>query len=125
MPIREPFGAIFQPFNSGIGADDRLEFIRCVGGRQPEIHEVWTFGNYGITREVHTFARRDIGAFFGDCFGTNYLAENGRRMPMYGRKLINGSVDWVGVPTFLRNDGPPWDDNIWCPSPRSGLIGTY
>ena len=26
---------------------------------------------------------------------------------MYGRKFINGSVEWLGVPTFLRNDGLP------------------
>ena len=86
MPISDPVGSIYQPFNYGSGANDVLEFIPCVGGRQPEIHEVWTFGDDGITPEVHPFARVDVSAFIGDCFGANYLAENGQRLPMYGLK---------------------------------------
>ena len=74
MPRREPVGDIRPPFNSGSGDDDGLEFIRCVGGQKPEIHEVWTFGDDRITHEVHPFAHVDIGAFLRDCFGTNYLA---------------------------------------------------
>ena len=50
MPRRESIGAIFQHFNSSSGSDDRVEFIRCVGGQQPQIREVWTFGDDGITR---------------------------------------------------------------------------
>ena len=125
MTICELVGAIRQAFNSGSETDDGLEFIRCVGGRQPETHEVWNFGDDRITRKFYPVARVDISAFLGDCFGTNYLAKNGRRMPMYGRKLINGSVKWLGVPTFLRNYGPPWADNILCPSLCWGVGGTY
>ena len=33
MPRHEPVGVIRQTFNSGSGADDGLEFIRCIGGR--------------------------------------------------------------------------------------------
>ena len=44
---------------------------------------------------------------------------------MYGWKSINGSVEWLGVPTFLRNDGLPWADNILCPSLQWGVRGTY
>ena len=86
MPTRETVGAIRQPFNSVSGSDDGLEFIRCVGGRQPQIHEVWNFGDDGITHEFHFFVPVHIGDFSGDCFGTNYLAENGQRLPMYGLK---------------------------------------
>ena len=124
MPKSEPVGAIRQTSNSGSGADDGIEFIRCVGGRQPEIHEVWTFGNDGINPEVHPFACVDVGDFIGDCFATNYLAGNGGRVPMFGRKLINGSFKWMGVPDFLRADGPPWNDNILCPSMCWGVGGT-
>ena len=124
MPIREPIGAISQPSNSGSGADDGIKFIRCVGGQQPEIHEVWTFGDDGITPEVHHFACIDVGAFFWDCFAADYLDENGRRVPMFGRKFINGSFEWIGVPDFLREYGPPWTENILCPSPRWGVGGT-
>ena len=31
MPRRKPVGVIHQPSNSGSGANERLEFIRCVG----------------------------------------------------------------------------------------------
>ena len=35
---------------------------------------------------------------------------------MFGVNYINGSVQWLGVPDFLRNDGPPWTDHIyWLP----------
>ena len=125
MPRRDPVGVIHQPFKYGTGADDGLEFIRCNGGQKPEIHEVWTFGDNGITPEVHTFVRVDVSAFIGDCFGTDYLTENGRRVPIFGRKSINGSIEWIGVPSFLRNDGPPWGENILCPSPRWGVRGNF
>ena len=35
MTRRKPVGVIRQPLNSGSGDDDRLEIIRCVGGREP------------------------------------------------------------------------------------------
>ena len=125
MPRREPVKAIHQPFNSGSGADDELDFIRCVGRIQPEIHKVWTFEDDGITPEVYIFACVDVGAFLVDCFGTNYLAGNGRRFPMYVRKSINESVKWLVVPNFLRNDRPPWADNILCPSPQGIPCGLF
>ena len=31
---------------------------------------------------------------------------------MFGVNPINGSVQWLGVPTPLRTNGPPWTDNI-------------
>ena len=74
MPRCEPVRAIRQPFNSGSVADDRFEFIRCVGGRQPEIQEVWTFSDDVITPEFHPFSRVEVGAFVGDCLGTNHIA---------------------------------------------------
>ena len=30
-------------------------------------------------------------------------------------KYINGSVEWIGVPDFLRNDGLPWTLNLLAP----------
>ena len=41
MATLEPDRAIRQPSGSGSGDDDGIEFIRCVGGKQPKIHEVW------------------------------------------------------------------------------------
>ena len=115
MPRSDPVGAIFQPSDSDIGENDRLDFIHCVGGRHPEIHKVWTFGEHVITPEVHPFAHVDVGAFVRDCFATDYLNENGRRVPMFERKSINGSFEWMGIPDFLRTDGPPWYSNLLDP----------
>ena len=42
---------------------------------------------------------------------------------MFGRKLINESVEWLGVPSFLHNYGPPWADNILCISLCWGVGG--
>ena len=50
--------------DSGSGYEDRPEFIRCVDGRDPQIHEVWTFGEDVVTCEVHSIARVDVGAGF-------------------------------------------------------------
>ena len=35
-----------------------------VDGRDPQIHEVWTFGDDGVTQEVHPTTRVDVGAGF-------------------------------------------------------------
>ena len=64
----KPVGVIYQPSSSGSGVEYGLEFIRCVGGREPQIHELWSFVEDGITREVHPFAQIDVGNFIGDCF---------------------------------------------------------
>ena len=66
MPRREPDGSIRWPSNSESEDDDGLEFIWCVGGKQPEIHEVLTFRDDVITPEVHPFAHVDVGAFIRD-----------------------------------------------------------
>ena len=34
---------------------------------------------------------------------------------MFGRKLIKESFELIGVPDFLRSDGPPWDINLLAP----------
>ena len=34
---------------------------------------------------------------------------------MFGRNSINASVEWLSVPNFLRNDGPPRILNILAP----------
>ena len=124
MPRREQVRSIFQPFKPSSWADDGLEFIQCVGGLHPEIDEVWNFGDHRITPKVHPFTHVYVGNFIRECFGTDYLAGNGHRVPMFVQKLINGRVEWIGVPSFLWNDGPPWANNMLCPSPRWVFGGT-
>ena len=125
MPRREPVGVIQPIFRSSSRANDRLEFIRCVGGRQPQIHELWSFVEDGITREVHPFARIDVGNFSRDCFHTNYATEIGRRVFSYGRKSINGSIKWLGVPAPSCGTGVAWNGNILVPNPHWGDGHSY
>ena len=118
MTRRKPVGVIRQPSNSGSGADVRLEFIRCVGSREPQIHELWIFAEDGITREVHPFAWIDVGNFSRDCFRTTYATEIGHRVSIYGRKWINGSFEWLGVPAPSCDTGVTWTENILVPDSR-------
>ena len=87
----------------------------CVDGRQPEIYEVCIFGEEGVTTKFHPTARVDVGAFFGEYFATGYITPTWCRVPMFGRKLINGSVEWLGFHSFLRENGPPWTLNLLYP----------
>ena len=54
MPRQDPVGYICRPSDSGSGDKDGPDFIRCFDVRQPKIHEVWTFGEDGITPEVYS-----------------------------------------------------------------------
>ena len=83
--------------------------------RETQIHGVWTFGEDGVTREVHPTARLGVGTEFIRYFATDYLTESWRRVPMFGRNFINGSMEWIGVPDFLRTDGPTWNSNLLAP----------
>ena len=66
MPRGKPDGVIRQPFRSGNRGEDRIDFVRCVDGREPQIQELWSFVEDWITREVHTFACVDVGDFSKD-----------------------------------------------------------
>ena len=112
MDGRESFGSIGRPSDSGSGGSERPEFIGCVDGREPHIHEVWAFGSNGVTREVHPTAQLDVGTGVVGYFVTNYLTESGRRIPILGRISMNGSVEWLGVPDFHRTNGPACTDNL-------------
>ena len=57
----EPVGDIHWRSNSGSGDEDGLEFIRCVDGRDPQVHEVWIFGEDGVTPEIYLTALVDVG----------------------------------------------------------------
>ena len=85
MPIMKPVGSICWPSESGCGENDGLKFIRCVDGRQPKVHEVWIFGEDGVTPEVHLTARVDVKTFVGNYFATYYITPTWRRVPMFGR----------------------------------------
>ena len=58
------------------------------------MHEIWCLNSYGITREVHPTAQVNAGAVIVEQFSSNYLAGNGRRIPIIGLISINGSHKW-------------------------------
>ena len=120
MTRRKPVGVIRQPSNSGSADEDGLEFICCVGGREPQIHKLWIFDEDGITREVHPFTWINVIKFSGDCFRTAYATEIGRRVFIYGQKSINGSVEWLGIPAPSCGTGAAWTENILVPNSRWG-----
>ena len=120
MPRRKPAGVIRQLSRSGSRGEDGLEFIRCVGGREPQIHKLWNFSEDGINLEVHPFARIDVSDLSGDCFHTAYATEIGRRVFIYGRKSINGSVEWLCVPYPSCGTGVVWTENIYVTDWRWG-----
>ena len=124
IPRLELGGAICRHSDSSCGDDDGPKFIRCVDGRKPKIHEVCIFGEDGVTPKVHPYAHIDVGAFVGDYFATNYLTPTWRRVPMFFRKLNNGSVKWIDVPIFLRNSWPPWTLNLLYPYADGGGRGS-
>ena len=57
-----PVGSIDSPYDSGGGDAEGPKFIQCMDGQEPQIHEVWTFGEDGVTREVHPTAQVDVSA---------------------------------------------------------------
>ena len=116
MHRSNPVGVIRQPSSSGIGGEDGLEFIRSVGGREPQIHKVWSFTKDVITCKFHPFARIDVGDFSGECFHTNFATEIVLRVFIYGQKTINGSVEWLGVPAPFCDTGIAWTENILVPN---------
>ena len=124
MSMLEPVAAICRLSDSGREDDDGTQFICCVDEQQPESYEVWIFGEGGVTPEVHPTARVDVGVFVGDYFATNYITPTWRRVPMFGQKPINGIVEWLGVPSLLRNDGPSWTLNLLSPYADLGGRGS-
>ena len=93
-----------------------------MGGLEPQILEGSTFGEDGVTREVHATAQVNVGFGFVGYFASNYLTIIWRRVPMFGRNYINGSVEWLGVPDLLRTNGPAWTSNLLDPQTSWGYI---
>ena len=71
MTGRDPFVYIDSPSNSGSRDAEGPTFILCVDVREPQIYEVWTFGEDGFTREVHQTDQVDVGDEFIGEFLTN------------------------------------------------------
>ena len=124
MTRKDTVVSIRLPYTSASGGVEGTEFIRCLYGQEPQIHEVWDFGSDGITREVRLTARVDVGAGFVGEFLSDYLTESGCRIPIISRISINGSVEHFGVPDFHRTGGTIWAANLLAPRSSWGDGGT-
>ena len=105
-------GSIRRPYYSVSGGTDDIDFIQCVDGREPQLHEMWCLGLDNVTRKIHLTAQVDIGAGTMGEFTTNCLAENGRIIPIIGKLSINGSVQFLGIPYFVINCGLSFIENL-------------
>ena len=56
MARQDPVETILRSSDSASGDADGPDFIKCVDGREPQIHKVWTFGEDGVMCEVHPTA---------------------------------------------------------------------
>ena len=115
MSGRDPVGSIGRPSDSGSTDAEGPKFIWCVDGQEPQIHEVWDFGEDGVTHEVHLTEQVDVGTGVVGEFATNYLNESWRRVPIFGRIPINVSVEWLDVTDFHRSYGTAWTSNLLDP----------
>ena len=115
MARQEPVGSIRRPYNSSSRDEDRTECIQCVDGREPQINEFLTFSKYNVMCEDHPTAQVDVSSGFVREFATHYLTPSCRGIPIFGVNSNNGSIQWFGVPDFLRTDGPPWTANLLAP----------
>ena len=59
------------------------------------------------------------------CFQTNYSIEIGCREAIYGRKSIDGSVEWLCIPAPCYDTGVAWTENMFVPSLCWGDGVTY
>ena len=94
MIRRRPMGSICLTSNPGSGGTKDNEFVRCVNGQENQIHELWCLGLENITYKVHPTARVEVGAVTVGYFMTNYLSENGYRIPIFRQLSINGNIQF-------------------------------
>ena len=79
---------------SGAAASS-LAYIVCLHGRVPEKYEIWSMIAQGV-REVHTLAWvRIFDDFTEDNFQTTFYNSQRCRIPFIGRRLLNGSADFI------------------------------
>ena len=60
MSMTDPVRDTISPSDSGCGVAERSKFIRCVDGREPEVNEVWIFGEDNFTPKVHPTVLVDV-----------------------------------------------------------------
>ena len=100
MIWRRSIRSISRPSDSGSRGTKDVEFIRCGDGQEPQIHKMWCLGSDNITRKIHPTAQVEVGAGTVGRFTTNYLAKNGRIIPIIRKLSINGCVQILVISNF-------------------------
>ena len=98
------------------------KFIRCVDGREPQIHELWCLRLENVTREIHLIVLLEFSAGTMGEFTTNNLAENGRIIPIIRQLSINISVQFWGISNFGRRIGLSFIENLQAPIITTGWV---
>ena len=88
-------GTIRRPLGYGNGGTQSNALIQCIKGQEPQIHKFWCLGLDGICCKVHPTACGEVPAGTVGDFFTDYLAENGRQIPIIGQLSINNSVQFL------------------------------
>ena len=113
-------GSIRQASDFGSRGIEGVELIRCVDVWEHQIHKFWCLGSDGVNHEDHPTLQRYVGAGTVGQFMTNYLAENGRIIPVISQLSINRSVEILGIPADAWGYGLPFIDNIQAPNVHYG-----
>ena len=116
MIRRRPTGYIRRPYDYSNGDTEDTEFIRCVDGRDPQLHEMWCLSLDNVIRKIYPTAQIEVGAGTVGELTTNYLAENGRRILIIGQISINISVQFLGIPNFFSNSRLLFCENLQDPT---------
>ena len=115
-----PMGSTCRLSDFGSGGTLDTKSIRCVDGEDPQIYKLLCLGLENSTLKVNPKAQIEVGAGTVGDFTTNYLAENRRRIPIIGKISINGNVQFLGIPDFVRGSGLPFIDKIQAPTVTTG-----
>ena len=107
-----PIGTIYRPSDSGSRSTEATDFIQCINGREPKIHELWCLNLDGICREFHPTEHIEDTSGTVREFVTNYLAENGRQIPIIGQLSVNYRVQLLGLSDQAWVSGLPFIANI-------------
>ena len=81
-----------MPSDSGSRGTEVTDFIQCINGQEPQVHELWFMVLDGIGHKVHSTARVEVTSGTVGEFVTDYFAENGRQIEIIGQLSVNESV---------------------------------
>ena len=116
-----PMESIRRNSDPGNGGTEDNKFIWCVDGQGTQIHKLWCLSLVNVTRKVHLTVHVEVGAGPVGEFTTNYLARNGHRITIIGQLSINRSVQFLGIPDFVRGSGFSFIPSLQATTDTTGL----